>query len=176
MARNIEIKAKAGDFQRQMSIAAHLAGDEPQRLTQTDTFFAVPHGRLKLREFGDGTGELIHYHRANKLEPTACEYVIHPVSRPAGLKDTLTNALGVRAVVKKKRIVYMVGRTRVHLDDVEDLGQFLELEVVLEDGEDAARGAAIADDLMARLEIDPGDLIEQAYVDLLEEAGATSQR
>ena len=71
-------------------------------------------------------------------------------------------------MVRKKRTVYLAGRTRIHFDEVEGLGKFIELEVVLRDGEDAASGSAIAEDLMTKLGINKSDLIEQAYVDLLE--------
>jgi predicted adenylyl cyclase CyaB len=168
MARNIEIKAWARDFQAQMSIAKNLGGGKAQHLIQEDTFFHVPSGRLKLREFGDGTAELIQYERADTVEPSECRYIRHATDDPASLKETLTKSLGIRAVVHKKRTVYLVGQTRVHFDQVEDLGKFIELEVVLRQGEDAESGAAIAEDLMEKLGIDKADLIEQAYVDLLE--------
>jgi len=168
MARNIEIKARARDYKAQISIAASLGGNRVQHLAQEDTFFHVPSGRLKLREFGDGTAELIQYERPDTLEPSECRYIRHATDDPASLKDTLTRSLGVRAVVRKKRTVYLVGRTRIHFDEVEGLGKFIELEVVLRDGEDAASGAAIAEDLMTKLGIDKSDLINQAYIDLLE--------
>jgi predicted adenylyl cyclase CyaB len=168
MARNIEIKARANDFQRQAAIASKLADGEPQLLDQEDTFFCVPNGRLKLREFGDGSGELIQYHRANTLEPTESRYYRVDADDPSKLKQVLTDALGVRAVVRKKRTVYLVGQTRIHLDEVEGLGEFIELEVVLRADQDTAYGAPIAEDLMTRLEIAPADLIKSAYIDLLE--------
>ncbi|MEW6405591.1 MAG: class IV adenylate cyclase, partial [Chloroflexota bacterium] len=73
-----------------------------------------------------------------------------------------------RGVVKKTRYLYMVGQTRVHLDDVEGLGQFLELEVVMRDGQPDAEGQAIAADLMKKLGVPESDLLEGAYMDLLE--------
>lgn len=173
MARNIEIKARARDFRGQMSIAENLGGGKVQHLIQEDTFFNVPSGRLKLREFGDGTAELIQYERANTAGPAECRYIRHATDDPATLKETLTRSLGIRAVVRKKRTVYLVGQIRIHFDEVDDLGRFIELEVVLREGEEAESGAAIAEDLMKKLEIDKGDLIEHAYVDLLEERGAT---
>jgi len=70
--------------------------------------------------------------------------------------------------VKKTRYLYLVGQTRVHLDDVEGLGQFMELEVVMREGQSDAEGQAIAEELMSRLRVERGDLIEGAYMDLLE--------
>jgi predicted adenylyl cyclase CyaB len=168
MARNIEIKARARDFQGQMSIAKNLSGGKVQHLVQEDTFFHVPSGRLKLREFGDGTAELIQYERPDSIEPSECRYIRHATDDPESLKETLTRSLGIRAVVNKKRTVYLVGQTRIHFDEVEDLGKFIELEVVLIQGENAESGAAIAEDLMIKLGIGKTDLIESAYVDLLE--------
>ena len=137
MPRNIEIKARARDFIGQSELAAQLSEGPAQHLVQVDTFFNVTSGRLKLREFGDGTGELIQYHRADQIEPTESTYIRNTTADPSTLKDALANSLGVRAVVKKKRTVYMAGQTRIHLDEVEGLGMFLELEVVL-DSEDTA--------------------------------------
>ena len=168
MARNIEIKAKARDFQAQISIAESLSGGKVQHLIQEDTFFRVPFGRLKLREFGDGTAELIQYQRPDSLEPSECSYIRHETDDPASLKEALMGSLGIRLGVRKKRTVCLVGQTRVHFDIVEDLGKFIELEVVLGQGEDAESGTAIAKDLMNKLGIKNSDLIEQAYVDLLE--------
>jgi len=166
--RNIEIKARATDFQRQTSLAEQLGDREAEQLFQEDTFFCVPYSRLKLREFGDGSGELIQYEREYSFEPVESHYILCPIDNPATLKEALTKALGVRAVVRKKRTVHFVGQTRVHLDEVENLGLFIELEVVLGQGDTAEYGAAMARDLMRKLEIRRQDLIEAAYVDLLE--------
>lgn len=172
MARNIEIKARANDFQKQVSLAEALADSAARVLNQEDTFFEVPTGRLKLREFGDGTGVLIQYHRPDTTGPSESQYILSETAAPASLKEALAKALGIRAVVKKRRTVQMVGRTRIHLDEVEGLGEYLELEVVLEPGEASEDGVAVAKGLMAWLEIAPEDLVEPAYVDLLEEKNA----
>lgn len=168
MARNIEIKAQARDFQGQIALAESLSDGRVQHLVQEDTFFRVPSGRLKLREFGDGTAELIQYVRPDTIEPSECRYIRHATDDPASLKEVLSRSLGIRALVRKKRTVYLVGRTRIHFDEVEGLGRFIELEVVLREGEDVASGAAIAEDLMSKLGITKSELIQQAYVDLLE--------
>ncbi|MCG8465564.1 MAG: class IV adenylate cyclase, partial [Xanthomonadales bacterium] len=85
----------------------------------------------------------------------------------AGLKSTLEHAYGIKGVVEKVRHVYSVGQTRVHLDEVKNLGHFMELEVVLEDDQSLEQGEAIAQDLMQKLGIEPKDLIQGAYMDLL---------
>lgn len=166
--RNIEIKARPTDFHKQRKLAERLGDGDTQHLFQEDTYFCVTSGRLKIREFGNGSGELIQYERKNVVEPTECRYLLCPVDNSAILKEVLTKALGVRAVVRKKRIVFLVGQTRVHLDDVENLGQFIELEVVLRTGETFEYGAGVAENLMKQLGIGPQDLIKASYVDLLE--------
>lgn len=167
MSRNIEIKARARDFAAQARVAADLADRPPSVMDQVDTFFHVANGRLKLREFGDGPGELIQYRRADAPGPKPSDYVRSPAPDPVSLKAALSNALGVRAVVKKKRTVYLSGQTRIHFDEVDGLGRFIELEVVLGAGQAPREGIPVADKLMAALEIQRCDLIEGAYVDML---------
>lgn len=167
MARNIEIKARLSAPERQLQLAEAIA-DQPSRvIVQEDTFFNCTTGRLKLRVFEDGTGELIQYQRDDQAGPKTSSYVLSPTSDPNSLKTALDRAYGVRAVVRKTRKLLMVGRTRIHLDSVEGLGDFLELEVVLEHGENEAEGRREADQLMERLEVTSSMLIESAYVDLL---------
>jgi len=84
------------------------------------------------------------------------------------LQTALRLALGVRGIVRKTRYLYLSGQTRIHLDDVEGLGQFMELEVVLRDGQSDAEGQTIAEELMTRLGVRKEDLLEGAYMDLLE--------
>jgi predicted adenylyl cyclase CyaB len=93
--------------------------------------------------------------------------VLSETNSPDSLREALSLAYGLLGRVKKKRLLYMVGRTRVHLDTVEGLGQFMELEVVLEDGEATEIGVREADQLMRCLGIQPSQLIEGAYLDLL---------
>ena len=167
MGRNVEIKAKARDLEYQRKLADALADSGPQVFYQEDTFFNCSVGRLKLRSSPDGMGELIHYQRQDCVEPGESNYVRSVINDPEPLKEVLSNALGVHAVVRKKRTVYIVGRTRVHLDEVEGLGSFIELEVVLRAGEASESGAVVARDLMTRLDIQVKDLVKLAYVDLL---------
>lgn len=169
MPRNVEIKARARHPERLRRLAEALADGAPLLIEQVDTFFAVPHGRLKLREFGDGGGELIHYTRPDAAGPKSSDYALYPAGDPTALARLLAGALPVRGIVRKRRHLLLCGRTRIHLDEVEGLGHFLELEVVLTAGEDPAAGEAEARALMARLEIEPGDLVRGAYLDLLGE-------
>ncbi|MFZ4756591.1 MAG: class IV adenylate cyclase [Burkholderiaceae bacterium] len=166
MARNVEIKARLTDFKATLACAAVLADAGPMPIEQDDTFFACSHGRLKLRDFGDGTGELIFYRRDDIAGPKTSYYVRTPTPDPDGLRVALTLAHGVVGRVRKHRTLYLAGRTRIHLDRVEGLGDFLELEVVLADDEAVEVGVAEANVLMARLGVEPSSLVEGAYVDL----------
>ncbi|NJC96455.1 MAG: adenylate cyclase [Anaerolineales bacterium] len=170
MPANIEIKARARDFEDIRDRAEKLSDVPVEVIPQEDIFFHVPQGRLKLRILAADHGELIYYTRPDQEGPKRSDYHIAHTSGPDDLKRVLELAYGIRGVVKKTRYLYLVGQTRVHLDDVEGLGRFMELEVVLQEGQGDAEGQAIADDLMASLGVERGDLIEGAYMDLLEKA------
>lgn len=167
MPRNIEIKARIASVEALLPLAAALADQGPQQIAQDDTFFHCDGGRLKLRAFSGDSGELIFYRRADLAGPKESFYIRSPTAAPDTLREALTLAYGQAGRVSKQRRLYIVGRTRVHLDVVHGLGHFVELEVVLGDGEAAALGIAEAQALMARLGIEPSQLIEGAYVDLL---------
>lgn len=167
MARNIEIKARVSNLDKLTERASAISDSEPVRLSQDDTFFRCGHGRLKLRDFGDGSGELIYYQRADQDGPKSSHYEISPTSCPDQLRQVLTAALGTIGRVRKQRIVIMAGRTRIHLDQVEGLGSFMELEVVLKADEPEDAGMAEARELMDRLAIDRDTLVAGAYLDLL---------
>lgn len=168
MPSNIEIKARARDFNDIRSRAERITDQPVQVIPQEDTFFAVPQGRLKLRVRNPDPAQLIYYERPNQGGPKRSDYSIFETKDPDSLKQTLSQALGIRGVVRKTRYLYMVGQTRVHLDDVEGLGQFMELEVVMRPDQPDAEGQAIAQDLMSKLGVEPSDLLEGAYMDMLE--------
>jgi predicted adenylyl cyclase CyaB len=170
VGRNVEIKARASDFTRQKERAADLAGSPPESLTQEDTFFEAKRGRLKLRRFDEKKGELIYYERPDASGPTESRYMILPTNEAVTLRDALSNALGVSGVVRKRREVYHVAGTRVHLDRVEGLGEFIELEAVLGPDESREDGHARVRELAQALGISDADLIDRAYVDLLLES------
>jgi predicted adenylyl cyclase CyaB len=167
MARNVEIKARVRNPALLYARAKAIAEGGPVEVVQDDTFFFCPNGRLKLRVFSQSEGELIFYRRSDSLGPKESQYFVTPTRTPAKLRETLASALGETGRVRKKRTIFHVGSTRVHLDDVESLGHFMELEVVLAEGETVAEGAATARHVMEQLGIDEADLVDKAYVDLL---------
>lgn len=196
MASNIEIKARiTGDVDAVHARAAAIADTGPTLIEQRDTFFVTSRGRLKLREFGGVCGsaergdvaesnggcelpanalaELIYYERPDADAPTASTYSRIVVSDPDALKAALATAIGVRGVVSKHRTLYVARETRIHIDNVDGLGAYLELEVVLGSAEGAAspgEGARRCSELMAELGVADADLVDTAYIDLLEEA------
>lgn len=172
MPRNIEIKARIESIETLVPIAAAIANEGPSEILQDDTFFTCESGRIKLRAFSEKEGELIFYRRANQQGPKESFYLRSPTSSPDTLREALSQAYGQVGRVQKHRTLFIVGRTRVHLDRVKNLGHFLELEVVLQEGELAEAGFQEAHNLMAELGVQSSQLIEGAYVDLLSRTGA----
>jgi predicted adenylyl cyclase CyaB len=168
MPRNIEIKARIDDVEALETAAAALADRGPIEIEQDDTFFRCDGARLKLRVFADGAGELIFYRRPDSLGPKESSYWRSPIVSPDSLRQLLTLAFGELGRVKKRRMLYLAGRTRIHLDRVEQLGNFLELEVVLDQDEPADLGVLEATALMRHLHIEPEQLIECAYIDMIQ--------
>ena len=167
MARNIEIKARIASVEALEPKAAALATEGPRQIAQDDTFFRCDTGRLKLRAFSDDDGELIFYRRADAAGPKESFYLRAPTTAPRVLRESLALAYGQAGRVRKQRTLFLAGRTRIHLDRVEGLGDFLELEVVLAEGEPADAGVREAQALMRALGVEPSQLVEGAYVDLL---------
>ena len=172
MARNIEIKAHIPSVAAILERAAALADEGPTEIRQDDTFFECRSGRLKLRTFANGEGELIFYRRTDQQGPKESFYVRTPTAAPDSLREMLTLAYGVVGRVRKNRTLFIAGRTRIHLDIVENLGHFLELEVVLREDESTDVGVREAHELMQRLGVTPSQLIDRAYVDLLATRGS----
>jgi len=172
MARNVEIKARIQSVNELALKVAPIADHGPTEILQDDTFFRCENGRLKLRAFSHERGELIFYRRANQHGPKESFYLLSPTSTPDILRESLSLAYGESGRVRKQRTLFIVGRTRVHLDRVAGLGEFLELEVVLEEGEAVEVGVREAHDLMHQLGVQPSQLIETAYVDMLTQQSA----
>ena len=166
MPTNVEIKARVRDLAAIAALARRLSDAPPATLHQRDTFFGCPHGRLKLRELGSGESELIWYDRPDTAGSKRSDYRLAAITDPAALRDVLERAYGVTQVVEKTRTLCLVGQTRIHLDEVVGLGSFVELEVVLHDGQPESEGHRIAAELMARLGIAATDLLPGAYAEM----------
>jgi predicted adenylyl cyclase CyaB len=170
MPRNIEVKAILQNRDATLAAVAARAGTSGETIVQHDVFFPNDRARLKLRVLGKGSGELIQYERENLADVRCSHYQIARTSDPEVLLEILTQTLGRAGEVKKRRTLYFIGQTRVHIDQVEGLGDFLELEVVLRPEQTEAEGRQIAEELLAELEIQQNQLVAEAYVDLLSSA------
>ncbi|HEY3288272.1 MAG TPA: class IV adenylate cyclase [Gemmatimonadaceae bacterium] len=176
MPRNVEIKARIASVDALTARAAAIADTGPVEIRQDDTFFPCDTGRLKLRQFADGTGELIFYQRADQGGPKESFYLISRTDNAEALREVLLCAYGARGRVVKHRTLYLAGKTRIHLDRVATLGDFLELEVVLDDDESLEAGVRTAHEIMAQLGVTSAQLIEGAYLDLLARGPETHPR
>jgi predicted adenylyl cyclase CyaB len=169
--RNVEIKARipsAGEMREKL---ARLGIDEPAgNFAQVDTYFDVPRGRMKLREFPGGASapsQLIYYRRADEAGARVSNYQIIEIPDAEAALRLFADAFGVKVVVDKHRYLYMLGRTRIHLDEVRGLGSFLEIEVVLADDEEVAEGEAEARRIIADLGIETDDFVSGSYCDMV---------
>ncbi|MCJ7800961.1 MAG: class IV adenylate cyclase [Candidatus Marinimicrobia bacterium] len=165
--KNVEIKARITDYDKVKRLVEDLCHTPIHTEQQEDTFFNSSKGRLKLRE-SDGESAIIYYDRPNSYEPKQSDIAISFTENPDSLKSVLSKSIGIRGIIKKKRILYKYGQTRIHLDDVEGLGKFIELEVVLEHNQTSKDGETIAYNLMDLFDIQKTDLIDVAYIDLIE--------
>ncbi len=167
IVKNIEIKAKARNLAQIRELVERLPVSSREVLVQEDTFFFVENGRLKLRRFADERGELIRYERADEKGPKTCEYRISATNYPDVVLRSLSGRYAIQGVVKKMREVYIVGQMRIHLDDVEGLGNFVEFEYVLNEGQDVREGEERVNELIGILGISRDDLEDKGYIDLL---------
>ena len=164
---NIEIKARCPrpEFIRQwlMDQGARFAGTDQQ----TDTYFKVSKGRLKLRE-GNIENNLIYYERADQNGPKPSVFELFPVEDADQLKKMLSSSLGIKVVVKKKREIYFIDNVKFHIDEVPELGHFVEIEAGnLNSSLKEAELREQCNHYMRALEINPGELLQSSYSDML---------
>ena len=167
LPRNIELKAHLADPAAAQAIAERLCGPPAAVLRQIDTYFHCSQGRLKLREIEDFAAELISYDRPDDAQAKGSDYLIASVADAAMLRQTLARALGIRGVVAKTRRLYLYQNVRIHLDDVDRAGSFLEFEAVLSDQIDDLAGQHQIDDLRREFGIAAADLLAGSYGDML---------
>jgi homotetrameric cytidine deaminase len=165
---NVELKARDPDPEATRARCVALGAVEAGVLAQRDTYFAGRHGRLKLRvQQGADRAELIAYRRPDAAEASQSTYVLAPVDAPDALTEALDAALGVTVVVSKQRRLLLWEGVRIHLDEVEGLGSFVEFEAVLPDAGDLDAARAKVAHLRERLGIADDALVSVGYSDLL---------
>lgn len=163
---NIEIKARCSDLERArlaiLEKGAVLKGTDWQR----DTYFQCKEGRLKLRE-GKLENALIHYSRPNQAGPKASDILLYKTADPS-LKAILLKSLVVWAVVEKERQIYFAGNVKLHLDRVEGLGEFVEVEAIDDSGTlGKEKLLAQCEWWVTILGVSERDLVELSYSDLI---------
>ncbi|MDX1650336.1 MAG: class IV adenylate cyclase [Myxococcota bacterium] len=178
MARtNLEIKARCDDLdavrERARTVATRWVGVD----RQVDTYFRTARGRLKLRESSLSGGQLVPYLRPDRPGPRRSDYLVVPVEDPVALRELLSALLGVHRVVRKEREIALAGNVRIHLDRVDGLGSFVELEAVYDGGEEAEAGERekVAR-LMEALGLREADRVPGSYETLLGEGAEGAQR
>ena len=165
-SRNVELKCRCRDLAAARAAAVSLDAKDGGVLRQVDTYFPVPHGRLKLRVTEGSTAELIWYDRADAATARHSDYRLTPTDRPAELRASLAAALGVRGEVRKVRHLLLWQNVRIHLDDVAGLGTFVEFEAVLGAGETEPAGHARLAELCRTMSLTPADRLATSYADL----------
>lgn len=166
MNRNIELKARCPDLATTREAARSLGARFEAVLHQTDTYFHCAQGRLKLREINGERAELIAYRRDNTPQARQSNYIIIPVPNPTSIRAALESALTLRGQVVKRRELWLWRNVRIHLDEVRDLGSFLELEAVVSEQCDEITSARNLHELREALRVDEADLVSSSYSDL----------
>ncbi|OQR70603.1 hypothetical protein BIW11_11526 [Tropilaelaps mercedesae] len=179
MPLNVEIKARIEDadaFHTQFKKVYQLTDEACKMLQHCDTYFKTDNGRLKLREMkcgDDSSAELIFYDRNDASGPKLSSHAKHHCSAQSdAMKEILINAYGKRGEVKKTRVLYIVDQTRIHIDKVPGIGQFIELEVMLRDDQTTEHGQKIANEFMEKLNITADMLIKGSYIDFIDSDAA----
>ena len=167
MARNIEVKARVEHAEAVLKRLQGMDAQDHGVLKQEDIYFRCANGRLKLRLQEPPPDELIFYERPDEPGPKPSAYIKQYLGEAEPVLELLGRALGRLAAVRKQRRLFTMGRTRIHLDDVADLGTFLELEVMMQPQEPEEEGRREAVRLLKALRVDSRALVAESYLDLV---------
>lgn len=165
---NLELKARDPAPQRTLRACEELGAEGGGVLRQRDVYFSVPRGRLKLRYENDGIGQLIAYERPDHEGIKASRYRVIPVLAAAELEAALAAAMGVVVEVRKTRRLFLYDGVRIHLDRVEGLGRFVELEALADPaGGDRAGREKVLGELRQALGLGDEELVAGSYCELV---------
>ncbi len=164
MPTNLELKARYPSRAEAHARASACGASAHGTLLQTDTYFRVPRGRLKVREIAGSGAELIYYERSDATAERWSRFIREPAGEPAGLIRVLASAFGVLAVVRKRRELYIFRDARIHIDEVEDLGTFVEFEVT---GGETPASVATMKDLREAFGIGDEIVVKVSYSDMI---------
>jgi len=172
---NLEFKARLASLKTAHRLAQELTTRAPLREFQVDTYFRAPRGRLKLREIDQCRGLLIWYQRADQAVARESHYHLAEITDVAAIIQLLSAVLGIRCRVEKQRTVYWYENVRIHLDEVERLGTFIEFEAVITTEAERAAAAGQLEFLSTDFKINANDVLTMSYGDMLEPAAALQQ-
>ena len=167
MPLNFEFKARTDNLhlleQKLLELNPLYKGEDHQ----TDTYFNVPSGRMKLRE-GNIEQALIYYQRANEAEARTSRVLLYQAPVDARLKEILTSALGIKTIVHKRRRIYFIDNVKFHFDCVDSLGNFIEVEAIDSNGSIGINRLKSQCSTYAELfSIKPGDYVAESYSELI---------
>jgi adenylate cyclase class IV len=162
---NVEFKAELRDYDLARTLCAAQGATFICVLDQTDTYYRLPSGRLKKRETVGDAPEYIFYERENQSRPRLSRFTIY--SESEALARFGATPLPVWVVVRKKRTLYLLGGVRIHLDDVEGLGRFIEFEAIVSAGQSVARCHEAVAALRRALAPVIGEPVSMGYSDLV---------
>ena len=163
--QNVEFKAELRDFPLARTICASIGAELVSNLRQTDTYFRVPDAKLKKREVPGRPTEYIFYSRPNRSRPKLSNYTLYTEAQ--AMDRFGSSPLPVWVVVKKSRDLYMYKGVRVHLDQVEGLGGFIEFEAIVSPANNLAACHNLVDELRRALGRAMGEPIACGYAELL---------
>jgi predicted adenylyl cyclase CyaB len=164
--QNLELKSKYTNMAKLRRLALELGAKYKQTRRQIDTYFNVPKGRLKLREIDSEAAQLVYYERADERTSRYSDYSIVEIADAPGFKRMMLAALGVKAIVDKVRELWLYGNTRIHIDEVNGLGHFVEVETVITNQTDT-EAQAEHNWVKDALAIDDAQIVPVSYSDLI---------
>lgn len=173
--RNVELKARDDNLAGSLAVCRALGAEDHGEIRQRDTYFNVARGGLKLREETPGQAHLIQFERSDEPRQRESRYRIVVVEDARELRAALEAAVGVRVIVAKRRRLHVWREVRIHLDEVEELGSFIELEAVARPQSDLTREHALVRELREAFAITDARLLSRGYADqLLDRATPTT--
>lgn len=165
--KNVEIKARCSEPGNIRDVLRAEGADFKGKDHQTDTYFKVEFGRLKLRE-GSIENNLIYYQRPDTAEPKRSDIRLVAVEHPAKMKALLTSALDIQTAVEKQREIYFINNVKFHIDIVEKLGDFVEIEAIDKDGSiSETKLRKQCEYYMQLFDISVDDLVAESYSNLI---------
>lgn len=165
--RNVELKARDANPAGSLAVCRTLGAEDHGEIRQRDTYFKVARGGLKLREETPGQAHLIQFERSDEPQQRESRYRIVAIEDVRGLGAALEAALGVRVIVAKRRRLHVWSEVRIHLDQVDGLGTFIELEAVARPESDLTREHALVQELRDAFAIPNARLLSRGYADQL---------